>query len=66
MESCRSYSIGLHTGFPEVKQFIKQLFKQFIKRLKQFRFIKLRFIICNCSVGFRLCMAYTGLCKPFI
>ena len=48
------------------KQFIKQLFKQFIKRLKQFRFIKLRFIICNCSVGFGLCMAYTGLCKPFI
>lgn len=54
------------SGFTEFKQFIRQLFKQFIKRLKQFRFIKLRFIICNCSVGFGLCMAYTGLCKPFI
>ena len=56
------------SGFTELKlkRFIKQLFKQFIKRLKQFGFIKLRFIICNCSVGFGLCMADTGLYISFI
>ena len=35
-------------------------------KISQFGFIKLRFIICNCSVGFGLCMADTGLYISFI